>query len=209
MPTTIDQFFAIVQIAQTLSMIHNQMRANTQGIKTSHDAPAATVLTTVATAYVAGSGTLVVADGTATAAGNTLIGLNNALHTVLRVTAKAGNTLTVVAKQNDQAAAVGVQLRSVSNLFEDFPATQLALRDLGKAFNQLLAKNQTVYDTYPAEVQAGAVGVGIVPGEVGTDQTLLVTWASNLETAVVTTQTQLDALVTAVLANVPQAMQPF
>jgi hypothetical protein len=208
MPTTIDQFFAIVQICQNLSTMQNTMRANVQAIKTSHDAPGA-VLTTVATAYVAGSGTLVVADASATAFGQVLIGLNNAQHTVLLVTAKNGNTLTVTTKQNPGNAAVGVQVRTVSNLFEDFPATQQAMRDLGTAFLQRLAMNQTIYDTYPTEVNAGAVGVGIIPADVGTVQNLLVTWATTLSTVVITTQAQLDNGVTALLAAVPPAMLPF
>ena len=208
MPTTIDAFFAIVQIAQNLSTMQNNMRANVQAIKASHDAPGA-LLTTVGQAYVAGSGTLIVANGGVQAANQTLIGLNNAAHTVLRVTAKAGATLTVVAKQNDQNAAVGVQVRAVSNLFEDFPATQQAMRDLGAAFLQRLAMNQTIYDAYPTEVNNGALGVGIAPADVGSVQTLLVTWATNLSTAVITNQTQLDNGVAAVLANVPPAMLPF
>lgn len=207
MPTTIDQFFAIVQICQNLSTMQNNMRANVQAIKASHDAPGA-LLTTVAQAYVAGSGTLIVASA-APAANQTIIGLNNSAHTVLRVTDKVGATLTVVAKQNDQNAAVGVQVRAVSNLFEDFPATQQAMRDLGSAFLQRLAMNHTIYDAYPTEVTNGALGVGIAPADVGSVQTLLVTWATNLSTAVITNQTQLDNGVAAVLANVPPAMLPF
>jgi hypothetical protein len=209
MPTTIDQFFAIVQICQNLSTMQNNMRANVQTIKTSHDAPGAVLSTVAGPGYVAGSGQLIVADGASAAFGQAVIGLNNSAHTVLRVTAKNGNTLTVTAKQNDQNASVGTQVRTVSNLFEDFPATQQAMRDLGTAFQQRLAMNQSIYDNYPTEVTNGALGVGIVPAEVSSVQSLLVTWATNLSTAIITTQTQLDNGVAAVLANVPPAMLPF
>jgi hypothetical protein len=208
MPTTIDQFFAIVQICQNLSTLQNNMRANVQSIKSSHDNPGA-VLSTVAAAYTAGSGQLIVQDASATGFGQYLIGLNNAAKTILTVTAKSGNILTVVAKQNDANAAIGIQVRTVSNLFQDFPATQQALRELGTAFLQRLQMNQTIYDAYPNEVTAGAQGVGIIPADVSTVQTLLVDWATTLSTVVITTQTQLDNGVASLLAAVPPAMLPF
>jgi hypothetical protein len=209
LPTTIDQFFAIVQICQNLSTMQNSVRTNVQTIKSSHDAPGAVLSTVAGTGYVAGSGQLIVADGSSPAYGQALIGLNNTLHTVLQVTAKTGNTLTVTVKQHDQNAAVGTQVRTVSNLFEDFPATQQAMRDLGNALLQRLAANQTIYDAHPTEVENGALGVGIVPADVGTIQNLLVTNATSLSTAVITTQAQLDNAVAAILANVPAAMLPF
>jgi hypothetical protein len=208
MPTTIDQFFAVVQICQNLSTLQNNMRSNVQAIKASHDSPGA-VLSTVAAAYTAGSGQLIVADASATAFGQALIGLNNAAKTVLLVTAKNGNILTVTVKQNDQNAAVGVQVRTVSNLFQDFPATQQAMRELGAAFLQRLQMNQNIYDAYPTEVTNGATGVGIVPADVGTVQDLLKTWSTTLSTVVITTQAQLDNGVSALLAAVPPAMLPF
>jgi hypothetical protein len=38
MPTTIDRFFAVVQLCQNLATMQNNMRANVQGIKASKDA---------------------------------------------------------------------------------------------------------------------------------------------------------------------------
>jgi hypothetical protein len=189
--------------------MQNTVRSNVQTIKSSHDTPGAVLTTVAGPGYTAGSGQLIVADGSSPAFGQALIALNNTLHTVLRVTAKTGNTLTVTAKQNDQTASVGTQVRTVSNLFEDFPATQQAMRDLGNALLQRLAMNQSIYDAHPTEVTNGAQGVGIVPADVGTVQNLLVTNANSLATATITTQIQLDNAVAAILANVPPAMLPF
>lgn len=66
------------------------------------------IRTTVAVPYTAGSGTLVVADATGMPAiGNFRVRLGNAAGSILRVTARAGTTLTVDVEQDDGNAVVG------------------------------------------------------------------------------------------------------
>lgn len=132
-PTTIDRFYAVVQITQNLSTMQNNMRAN------------------------------------------------------------------VVIIQNAKNAGT----------IPSFAAAQQATRDLGNAFLQRLAMNQTIMTAFPTELSAGATALGIAPSDVTAVQALLVDWASRLSTATITNQTQLDNGVAAVLANVPPAMLPF
>ncbi|HJT92446.1 MAG TPA: hypothetical protein VJ777_10940 [Mycobacterium sp.] len=204
---TIERMYAVIQLCQNLSTMQNNMRANVQAIKASHDTPGA-VVTTVAGGYTAGSGTLTVANAAAISVG-TLLGLNNAAHTVLLVTGKNGNVLTVVVKQNDADAATGVAVASVSALFEDFPATQQAVRDLGRAFLQRLDLNAAVVTPHATEVSDGAAALGILFQDMTDRYNLLRTWATNLNTATITNQTELDNGVAAVLANVPASILPF
>ena len=131
-PTTIDRFYAVVQITQNLSTMHNNMRANVQVIQAS----------------------------------------------------QAAGTITLVQAQQ-------------------------AFRDLGRAFNQRLTMNQTIMDAFPSQLAAGATAVGIAPSDVTADQSLLVTWATNLQNATFATVGDLNTLVSNVLANVPAAMLPF
>ena len=209
MPTTIDRFFAVVQLCQNLSTMQNNMRANASALKASHDTPQGVAFTTVGGAgYVAGSGALSVSSAAGISVG-TLLGLSNAAHTVVRVTGVVGNDLTVTVKQNDANAAAGVAVARVSALYEDFPATQQAVRDLGTAFLQRLAMNKAIYDAFPTEVAAGSAAIGIGLTDMADVHALLMTWATNLSTATITNQTQLDNGVAAVLANVPRAMLPF
>ena len=90
-----------------------------------------------------------------------------------------------------------------------FAAAQQAVRDLGQAFLQRLAMNKAVYDQYPTEVAEGAAALGIAPTDMADVHALLMTWATNLSTATITNQTQLDNGVAAILANVPGSMLPF
>jgi hypothetical protein len=133
MPTTIDRFFAVVQLCQNLATMQNNMRANVQTIQAAKDA-----------------GTI-----------------------------------------------------------PTFAAAQQATRDLGTAFLQRLDMNAAVVQAFPAEVQAGATALGISFADMTAVYDNLRTWATNLSTATITNQTQLDNGVTAVLANVPAAMLPF
>ena len=210
MPTTIDRFFAVVQICQNLATMQNNMRANVTALKASHDAPnpGGPVTTVGPDGYTAGSGRLVVVNHLRIAEG-ALIELDTPLHSVLRVLSKVGNTLTVSAKHNDGNAASGAAIALVSNLFEDFPATQQAVRDLGRAFLQRLDMNAAVVSQFRVQVQAGAEALGIVYTDMTDIYNLLRTWATNLNTATITNQTQLDNGVAAILANVPAAMLPF
>lgn len=135
-PTTIDRFYAVVEITQNLSTMQNNMRANVQIIQHSAETPG-------------------------------------------------------------------------QPLFQDWPRVQKATQDLGTAFLQRLALNQTIMTNFPTELSAGATALGILPSDVTAVQALLVDWSSRLATATITNQTQLDAGVAAVLANVPAAMLPF
>ena len=133
MPTTIDRFFAVVQLCQNLATMQNNMRANVVTIQ--------------------------------------------------------------------QAVAKGT--------IPNPAASQQAFRDLGAAFLQRLAMNKAVTDAHQADVVAGATALGIAPADLVAVYNLLFTWATNLNTAIVTDQNQLDNGVAAVLANVPAAMLPF
>ncbi len=132
MPTTIDRFYAVVQITQNLSTMQNNMRANVQIIQAS----------------------------------------------------LTGGTLTPAAAQQ-------------------------AFRDLGLAFQQRLTMNANIIAAFPAQLSAGATAVGIAPADVPSVQALLVTWASNLQNAVIPSVADANTLVTNVLANVPAAMLAF
>ena len=134
MPTTVDRFFAVVQICQNQATMQNNMRRNVQLLQSSFT-----------------SGPL------------------------------QGNTA----------------------------GTQQAFRALGTAFQQRLAMNQTIMDTYPAQLSAGATAIGVAPSDVTSMQDLLGTWAGNLATATISSGTDVDTLVANVLANVPESMLPF
>ena len=112
--------------------------------------------------------------------------------------------------QNNMRANVqGIQASKNAGTIPTFAATQQAVRDLGAAFLQRLAMNKAIYDAYPTEVAAGAAAIGIASGDMSAVHSNLMAWATNLSTATVTNQSQLDAGVAAVLANVPAAMLPF
>lgn len=112
--------------------------------------------------------------------------------------------------QNNMRANVqAIQASKNAGTIPTFAAAQKAVRDLGTAFNQRLDMNLAVVQQFPAQVQAGAEALGIVYQDMTDAYNLLRTWATNLSTATITNQTQLDNGVAAVLANVPAAMLPF
>jgi len=133
MPTTIDRFFAVVQLCQNLSTMQNNMRANVQIIQAGKNA----------------------------------------------------GTITT------------------------FEAAQVAVRALGTAFLQRLDMNAAIVTAYTAEVQAGSTALGISFTDMTSVYNNLRTWATNLNTATITNQAELDNVVAAVLANVPASMLPF
>ena len=112
-------------------------------------------------------------------------------------------------QNNIRANVQAIQAAKGAGTIPTFSAAQQAMRDLGNAFLQRLAMNQTIMTAFPSQLSAGATALGISPSDVTTVQALLVTWGTNLNTAVVTNQSDLDTLVTNVLANVPSAMLPF
>ena len=112
--------------------------------------------------------------------------------------------------QNNMRANVQIiQAGKAAGTIATFADAQQATRDLGQAFLQRLAMNKAVYDAFPTEVAAGSAAIGIGLTDMADVHALLMTWATNLSTATITNQTQLDNGVAAVLANVPRAMLPF
>jgi hypothetical protein len=112
--------------------------------------------------------------------------------------------------QNNMRANVQVIKASKdAGTIPTFAAAQTATRALGTAFLQRLDMNAAVVQAFPAEVQAGATALGISFTDMTAVYDNLRTWATNLSTATITNQTQLDNGVSAVLANVPAAMLPF
>lgn len=97
----------------------------------------------------------------------------------------------------------------ISPLQGDLPGVQRAIRDFGKATLDILAVIKAAYDDHPAELQAAAVAPLPLFADLQDQYVLLHTWATNLNTATITTEAQLDNGVAAVLANVPAAMLPF
>jgi len=80
--------------------------------------------TTVASGYTAGSGTLVVASATGMpATGNFRIRLGNVAGSILRVTARAGTTLTLL----PSTPAESTLTRVVTNCAFDRSATKIAI----------------------------------------------------------------------------------
>lgn len=139
MPTTIDRFYAVVQITQNLSTMQNEMRVGILDIQA-----------------------------------------------------------------NFKGTRVGG-----SPLQGNLPAIQQTVRDRGAAFQQRLDKNAALIAAFPAQLSAGATAVGIAPADVTSIQALMVTWATNHQTATFATGADLDTLVTNLLAAVPVAMLAF
>ncbi len=112
--------------------------------------------------------------------------------------------------QNNMRANVQtIQAAKNAGTIATFPACQKAMRDLGAAFLQRLDMNAAVVASFNADVQAGAAALGISFTDMTNLYNNLRTWATNLSTATVANQTQLDNGVAAVLANVPAAMLAF
>jgi hypothetical protein len=115
--------------------------------------------------------------------------------------------------QNNMRANVQIIQHSAETpgqpLFNNFPATQKAVRDLGTAFVQRLDLNAAIVTTYTADVQAGSAAIGVSFSDMTAVYNNLRNWALIMSTATITNQTQLDNGVTAILNNVPAAMLPF
>ncbi len=112
-------------------------------------------------------------------------------------------------QNNMRRNVVIIQEAKAAGTIATFADAEKAVRDLGNAFLQRLAMNKAIYDQYPTEVAAGAAAIGIASGDMSAVHQNLMTWATNLSTATINNQSQLDAGVNAVLANVPPAMLPF
>jgi len=112
-------------------------------------------------------------------------------------------------QNNMRKNVVIIQQGVAAGTIPTFAAAQQAVRDLGNAFLQRLAMNKAIYDKYPTQVAGGAAAIGIASGDMTAVHNNLMTWATNLSTATITNQAQLDAGVAAVLANVEEAMLAF
>jgi len=93
--------------------------------------------------------------------------------------------------------------------FNSFPNTQQAFRNLGNSFLTRIDKLTTLVTNNLTAMQNGTAAIGIVWTDVTDMKALLTTWATNLSTAVITNQTQMDNSVAALLAAVPAAIQPY
>jgi hypothetical protein len=112
--------------------------------------------------------------------------------------------------QNNMRANVQIiQAAKNAGTIPTFAAAQQAFRDLGNAFLSRINTLTTLVTNNLTALQNGTAALGIVWTDVTDMKTLLTTWATNLSTAVITTQTQMDNSVAALLAAVPAAIQPY
>lgn len=110
---------------------------------------------------------------------------------------------------NMRANTVGIQTSKNNGTIPTFAAAQQAFRDLGTAFKQRLDKAAAIVTPNLVAIQDGSAAVGIQFSDLQARNTLLNTWADNLRTAVVTNQSQMDTLVSSLLAAVPATILPF
>ncbi len=94
-------------------------------------------------------------------------------------------------------------------MFQNYPLLQQAVRDDGLGFLQRLDMNAASVTPHVTEVTDGAAALGILFADMTNRYNLLRTEATSLNTATITDQTTLDAVVTSVLANIPASMLPF
>jgi hypothetical protein len=112
--------------------------------------------------------------------------------------------------QNNMRANVQIiQAAKNAGTIPTFAAAQQAFRDLGSAFLSRIATLTTLVANNLTALQNGTAALGITWTDITDMKTLLTTWATNLSTATITTQTQLDNSVAALLAAVPAAIQPY
>jgi hypothetical protein len=112
-------------------------------------------------------------------------------------------------QNNMRANVVAIQAAKNAGTIPTFADAQTAVRALGAAFLQRLNLNAAIVTAQPTAVSDGAAALGILMADMTARYNLLVTNATNLSTATVTNQTQLDNGVAAILANVPASMLPF
>lgn len=112
--------------------------------------------------------------------------------------------------QNNMRANVQIiQAAKNAGTIPTFAAAQQAFRDLGNAFLARITVLTTLVTNNLGAVQAGTTALGVTFTDITDLNTLLTTWATNLSTATITTQTQMDNSVAALLAAVPAAIQPY
>lgn len=112
--------------------------------------------------------------------------------------------------QNNMRANVQIiQAAKNAGTIPTFAAAQQAFRDLGNAFLSRIETLTTLVTNNLTALQNGTAALGITWTDITDIKTLLTTWATNLSTATITTQTQMDNAVAALLAAVPAAIQPY
>jgi hypothetical protein len=119
----------------------------------------------------------------------------------------------IAGMQNDMRASAQIIQSGFSNpaseLFNDLPLVQQRTRDAGAAYLSRIAVLTTLATNFSGDLATGFTALGISPTDVTALRTLLTTWATNLHTATITSQIQLNNQVAALLAAVPAAMQPY
>jgi hypothetical protein len=83
-----------------------------------------------------------------------------------------------------------------------FADAQASIRNTGQSFLDRLAMNAAVVTPHVTEVTDGAAALGIQFTDMTARYNLLLTWATTMNTAVITNQTELDNGVAAILAAI-------
>jgi len=112
-------------------------------------------------------------------------------------------------QNNMRANTLIIQAGKNAGTIPTFAAAQTAFRDLGTALLGRIATLTTLVTNNLAAMQAGTAAIGVTWTDITNMKDLLTTWATNLSTATITNQTQMDNSVAALLAAVPAAIQPF
>jgi hypothetical protein len=112
-------------------------------------------------------------------------------------------------KNNMRANTQAIQAAKNAGTIPTFAAAQQAFRDLGAAFLTRIAVLTTLVTNNLTAMQNGTAAIGIVWTDVTDSKAVLTTWATNLSTATITNQTQMDNSVAALLAAVDAEIQPY
>lgn len=112
--------------------------------------------------------------------------------------------------QNNMRANVQIiQNAKNAGTIATFAAAQQAFRDLGNAFLARITVLTTLVTNNLTAIQNGTAALGITFTDITSTKDILNTAATNLSTAVVTDLTSMNNLVSATLAAVPAAIQPY
>lgn len=112
--------------------------------------------------------------------------------------------------QNNMRANVQIiQAAKNAGTIPTFAVAQQAFRDLGNAFLARITALTTLVTNNLTAIQNGTAALGITFSDITSTKDTLNTAATNLSTAVVTDLTSMNNLVSATLAAVPAAIQPY
>ncbi len=112
-------------------------------------------------------------------------------------------------RNNMRANVQAIQAAKNAGTIPTFAAAQQAFRDLGNAFLARINKLTTLVTNNLTAAQDGTAALGVLWTDITDRKAILTTWATNLSTATITNQTQMDNSVSALLAAVPAAIQPY